>query len=178
MRQHRRGDRKAVESLGYHVDADGLIYETPLSAPRSPLDAPRPISRLGPRKAVLVDLSPAASFIAYNYNTPVGVAAFETEARRILAEVEAELGWMVETWHPHCNHPQRVKARINYTVWSEVFASPDCTGEITFLDEALDAETFCALRSYISTSRKHGILVIDPIQQALAGQPFVHQRVA
>ena len=59
-----------------------------------------------------------ATFVAYNYNTPVDVAAFEAEARRILAEVEAECGWMYETWHPHCDHPQRVKARINYTVWS------------------------------------------------------------
>lgn len=40
------------------------------------------------------------------------------------------------------------------------------------------AETFCALRSYISTSRKHGINVIDAIQQALAGYPFVPERVA
>lgn len=40
------------------------------------------------------------------------------------------------------------------------------------------AETFCALRSYISTSRKHGINVIDAIQQALAGHPFVPERVA
>ena len=31
----------------------------------------KPISRLGARKAVLNDLSPAATFIAYNYNTPV-----------------------------------------------------------------------------------------------------------
>ena len=35
------------------------------------------------------------------------------------------------------------------------------------------AQTFCALRSYISTSRKHEINVIDTIQQALAGHPFV-----
>ncbi|MEJ5198961.1 MAG: hypothetical protein WHX53_08565 [Anaerolineae bacterium] len=32
-----------------------------------------------------MDLSPAATFIAYNYNTPVDVAAFEAEAKRILA---------------------------------------------------------------------------------------------
>ena len=37
-------------------------------------------------------------------NTPVDVAAFEAEAKRILAEVEAECGWMCETWHPHCDH--------------------------------------------------------------------------
>jgi hypothetical protein len=44
------------------------------------------------RKAVLNDLSPAATFIAYKYNTPVDAAAFERETRRILDEVEAELG--------------------------------------------------------------------------------------
>lgn len=102
------GDKRAVESLGYRVDADGVVY-----------DGQTPFSRLGARKAVLVGLSPAATFIAYNYNTPVDVAAFEADAQRILAEVEAECGWMVETWHPHmvrartdCHHPQRVKVRI------------------------------------------------------------------
>src|SRR5690606_38412476 len=44
--------------------------------------------------AILNDLSPAATFIAYNYNTPVDVAAFEREAKRILEEVEDEYGWM------------------------------------------------------------------------------------
>jgi DNA modification methylase len=123
------GDKRAVESLGYRVDADGVVY-----------DGQTPISRLGARKAVLVDLSPAATFIAYNYNTPVDVAAFEAEAKRILAEVEAECGWMYETWHPHCDHPQRVKARINYTIWSDVFVCPNCSGEIVFWNEAVDLE--------------------------------------
>ena len=108
---------------------------------------------MGPRKAVLVDLSPAATFIAYNYNTPVDVAACEAEAKRILAQVEAECGWMVETWHPHrvrartdCDHPQRVKARINCTVWSEVFACP------TLLPVASTERTSCRnLRSVLSS---------------------------
>ncbi|MCL6431044.1 MAG: DNA methylase, partial [Anaerolineae bacterium] len=124
------GDRREVEALGYRVAEDGTIY-----------DGDRPISRLGARKAVLVDLSPAATFIAYNYNTPVDAAAFEREARRILREVEEECGWMYETWHPHCDAPDRVKARIEYVVWSEVFRCPECGGEITFLEQALDPET-------------------------------------
>ena len=48
---------------------------------------------------------------------------------------------MYETWHPHCDDPNRVKARINYTVWSEVFACPNCAKEIVFLDAAFDPET-------------------------------------
>jgi len=35
------------------------------------------------------------------------------------------------------------------------------------------AETFCAIRSYISTARKHGQNVIDAIHNALTGNPFI-----
>ena len=35
------------------------------------------------------------------------------------------------------------------------------------------AETFCAIRSYISTARKHGRNVIDVIHDALTGNPFI-----
>jgi transposase len=35
------------------------------------------------------------------------------------------------------------------------------------------AETFCAIRSYISTVRKHGLNVIDAIHGALTGNPFI-----
>jgi len=35
------------------------------------------------------------------------------------------------------------------------------------------ADTFCAIRSYISTVRKQGGSVIDAMQQALDGQPFM-----
>jgi transposase len=35
------------------------------------------------------------------------------------------------------------------------------------------AETFCAIRSYISTARKHGLNVIDTIHDALTGSPFI-----
>lgn len=35
------------------------------------------------------------------------------------------------------------------------------------------AETFCAIRSYISTVRKHGLNVIDAIYDALTGSPLV-----
>ena len=45
------------------------------------------ILQTGARRAVLNDLSPVATFIAYNYNTPVDVDAFEREAKRILKEV-------------------------------------------------------------------------------------------
>ncbi len=89
----------------------------------------------GTRKAICGDLSPIASFIAYNYNTPVDTVRFEQEARKILAEVEAECGWMYET-----RHTDGSKGRINYTVWSDVFICPNCSHEIVFWEAAVDKE--------------------------------------
>ncbi|OSM08495.1 putative DNA methylase N-4/N-6 domain-containing protein [Magnetofaba australis IT-1] len=90
----------------------------------------------GARRAILNDLSPAATFIAANYNLPFDVNAFAKAGRKLLDEVEQELGWMYET-----RHKDGRRGRIEYTVWSEVFACPDCAGEVVFLEEALDAET-------------------------------------
>lgn len=126
------GDREAVISLGYQVKPDGTILREETDEDGKTIW--KPFSKLGARKAVLNDLSPAATFIAYNYNTPVDVAAFEKEAKRILKEVEAECGWMYETLHMD----GKTKGKINYTVWSDVFVCPDCAGEVIFWDAAVD----------------------------------------
>ncbi|MEG6566521.1 DNA methyltransferase [Thermoanaerobacterium saccharolyticum] len=100
----------------------------------------------GARRAILGDLSPAATFIANNYNTPVDTAEFEKEAKRILDEVEKECGWMYETIHTIDGVPQKyidgsvIKGRINYTVWSDVFVCPNCSDEIVFWDAAVNKE--------------------------------------
>jgi len=91
----------------------------------------------GMRRVILNDLSPAASFIAANYNLPFDVREFEKAGKRILKDVEQEFGWMHETLHTD----GKTKGRIEYTVWSEVFSCPNCAGEVVFLDEALDKET-------------------------------------
>ncbi|MFO1422697.1 MAG: DNA methyltransferase [Candidatus Competibacteraceae bacterium] len=127
------GDRKAMESLGYRVEKDGAVLEP---VQENGQTVWKPFSRLGARRAILNDLSPAATFIAYNYNTPVDVAAFEREAKRILAEVEAECGWMYETRHGN----GKTRGRINYTVWSDVFTCPECAGEVVFWDAAVDKD--------------------------------------
>ncbi|MFQ2477765.1 DNA methyltransferase [Aeromonas caviae] len=91
----------------------------------------------GLRHCVLNDLSPAATFIAANYNLPFDVTAFNKAAKKLLRDVENEIGWMYETLHTD----GKTKGRIEYTVWSEVFACPDCAGEVEFLAEALDEES-------------------------------------
>ncbi len=89
----------------------------------------------GIRHAILGDLSPAATFIAYNYNTPVDVEFFEHEATAILTKVERSCAWMYET-----KHSDGTVGRINYTVWTDVFVCPECGGEIVFWDVAVDAK--------------------------------------
>ena len=126
------GDREVVMSLGYQVKPDGTILQEETDEDGKKVW--RPFSKLGVRRAVLNDLSPAATFIAYNYNTPVDVAAFEREAKRILKEVEKECGWMYETLHTD----GKTKGKINYTVWSDVFICPECTKEVVFWDAAVD----------------------------------------
>jgi inorganic pyrophosphatase len=143
------GDKKTVESLGYTVKRDGTVLD----------EDGQPFSKLGVRRAVLNDLSPAATFIAHNYNTPVDVEEFEREAKRLLDEVEEECGWMYLTLH---EPPEDVLAHavealkqepavwhnepeftpywgvINYVVWSDVFVCPECGDEVVFWDAAMD----------------------------------------
>jgi len=126
------GDKATVESLGYRVEKDGTISQQETDENGKAIW--KPFSKLGSRRAVLNDLSPAATFIAYNYNTPVDVVAFEREAERILKEVEDECGWMYETLHTD----DKTKGKINYTVWSDVFVCPECTREMVFWEAAVD----------------------------------------
>jgi predicted RNA methylase len=94
-------------------------------------------AKIGARRAVLNDLSPAATFIAANYSSPADAKEFEEQAKRILREIEEQFGWMYETTHTH----GKTKGRINYTVWSDVFSCGECGKEVVFTDQALDKES-------------------------------------
>src|SRR5690554_2698854 len=127
------GDRTVVESLGYRVSPDGTILE------QLTIDgelAWKPFSKLGARTALLNELSPAASFIASNYNTEIDGVKFDIKAREILQKVTNECGWMYETRH----FDGKTKGRINFTLWSDVFRCPECADEIIFWDVAADKD--------------------------------------
>jgi len=88
----------------------------------------------GARRAVLNDLSPAATFIGANYNLPFDIISFSKAGKKLLAEVDREIGWMYETVHTD----GKTKGKIEYAVWSEIFSCPECAGRINFLEEAFD----------------------------------------
>ena len=89
----------------------------------------------GARKTILGDLSPLASFIAYNYNSSIDPQEFDSIAKKIVEDVKNELSWMYETTHTD----GRIGS-INYTVWSEVFSCGNCGGELVFWDNAVDED--------------------------------------
>lgn len=125
-------NKTTVESLGYRVDHNGIICQQ--ETRDNGKSFWKPFSKIGKRHAILNDLSPAATFIAHNYNTPIQLNSFEREGKRILKEVEEECAWMYETSHTD----GQIKGRINYTVWSDVFICPECAGEIIYWEAAVD----------------------------------------
>jgi 16S rRNA G966 N2-methylase RsmD len=126
-------DIKEVQELGYRVDSNGVIYD----------ENGNPFSKLGSRVAILNDLSPAATFIACNYNTPVDVTNFECEAKKILEDVENECGWMFET-----KHLDGAIGKINYTLWSDVFTCCECAERIVFWEAAVDKKKGAILDAF------------------------------
>jgi hypothetical protein len=89
----------------------------------------------GHRKTIVGDLSPLASFIAYNYNSSIDPQEFDIIAKKIVDNVKNELSWMYETAHTDGR-----TGSINYTVWSQVFACGNCGQEMVFWENAVDEE--------------------------------------
>lgn len=97
----------------------------------------------GKRKAICGDLSPYASFISYNYNTPADLDVVQKETEKILNEVIAECSWLYET-----KHNDNGIGLINYTVWSDVFNCHNCGHEIVFWDAAMNFESKKVIDDY------------------------------
>jgi hypothetical protein len=54
----------------------------------------------------------------------------------LLEEVERDVGWMYETAHSD----GRRKGKINFTVWSDIYACPECAEEIVFVEQAVNGQ--------------------------------------
>lgn len=152
------GDKNVVESLGYQVNSKNEILRKETDDNGKVIW--RVFSHLGARKAVLNDLSPAAYFIAYNYNSPTNLNTFKKKAERILSKVEDEYGWMFET-----KAPNGAIGKINYTVWSDVFICPECGEEVVFYNEAVNKVAGCIQDSF-SCPHCHTMLTKKSMKRA------------
>ncbi len=119
---------------------------TPDPAFKALIESEMPEVQWGARRAVLNDLSPAATFIAQNYNAEVDLPRAMSEAGKRLEEVQKEYGWMFQTRHIDASgHPimgidgSPLIGMINCTVWSDVYVCPSCSHEFALWDVALDS---------------------------------------
>ncbi|WP_270838225.1 DNA methyltransferase [Mitsuokella multacida] len=93
----------------------------------------------GARKAVLNDLSPAATFIAANYNADIDAFKFVEAANGVLDKVNKEVEWVYTTTPEKADgFLPDTKGIINYTIWSDVFICPSCGEEFVYWDVAVD----------------------------------------
>lgn len=149
------GDQSVVQSLGYRVDSNGDILQEEQEDGKPVW---KKFSELGARRALLSDLSPAATFISHNYNAPQFRDDFDRRAKSAISNLESTFGWMYQTLHqpseaeltaatqeirgnarPDLSKIGRI-GRVNYVVWSDVFNCPECAGEIVFWDSAVDVD--------------------------------------
>lgn len=125
----------------------------------------------GARKAILSDLSPAATFIAAGLNSDFQVDEYAAAAESILHNLRDELGWMYTT-----NVKEVGEVYFEYTVWSEVFSCFSCSNEIVFERVAVDPKTW-KIRDQITCSecgatgsKEHMDLVYITKRDPLTGQ--------
>lgn len=108
----------------------------------------------GVRHAIIGDLSPYATNIAYFYNTPVNKELLSREVARIKQEMENECSWMYKTLEPiekgkgKDKHIEIEEGHISFVVWSDVRVCPSCGKEYVFWNQAFDHEHNCMFDTF------------------------------
>lgn len=129
------GSRQAIQDLGYSVDDSGNIFDNHLL---SLGNDDNPVGQLGARHVILNDLSPVATFLAFNYSNTVDLVEFESESKKIVEKLEEECGWMYETVHTDGKR----KGEIVFTIWSDVYICSVCNSELVYWDVAVNPNDF------------------------------------
>ena len=98
---------------------------------------------------ILNELSPAASFISYNFTSAVEAFRFDAVVHEILTELKALRKWLYETQCRECGKDTETL----YTVWSYKVLCSKCSTEFVLWDHC---------RSYGRTVREHKIVSAFP----------------
>jgi DNA modification methylase/DNA-directed RNA polymerase subunit RPC12/RpoP len=166
-------DVDSIESLRYGIDEKNNIFKLESNNKELEFNA---ISKKGTRKVILNDLSPAASFISYNYNTPVNVEEFQKKATEVFNEVRENYECLFSTIgvdNPEivndlCSELEKVTdikqlkslisrnkqymGQINYVVYSDVFVCHECSSEVVYYNAAVDYEKNTVLKEFTCPS--------------------------
>lgn len=81
---------------------------------------------LSGRRAILNDLSPAATHIAANYTTPCDAGAFTRSVQALLEWAEPQIAPLYAVSCPTCGGP----ATTEYVVWSDIRGCPRCKAPV------------------------------------------------
>lgn len=154
------GNKNEIESLGLGIEDDGAIYS--YKKDENNKVEKELVSKVGRRRAVLNDLSTVASFISYNYNTPLSKHDYLSVINQVSHDVKEQYELLYSTI---ATDDLEVKERlvaeinklqskqellqvmeankehmgyINYVVWSDVFICPECSSEINYYENAVD----------------------------------------
>ena len=138
-------DENEINELGYIIK-DGFIFD----------DKGTYISKIGKRNAILQDLSPAATFIAYNYNKKAYPIATKEYLEKKLTLLKERDGWMyvtpftesfdkeysteikdIRTKEDLLNFIQIYSSElttVEYYIWSESYSCNSCGNEMVYWD--------------------------------------------
>ncbi len=91
----------------------------------------------GKRHAILIDLSPFATFLSRNFNSCLNVKNFEFLANRLIAKSEEKNAWIYETDDP----AGASNGSFEYGLWSDVMLC-ECGEEVVFWSPSNLNESF------------------------------------
>lgn len=131
---HTKVPPKAIEEYIKHYTTDGDIIFDGFCGTGMTGNAASKLNR----KSILSDISPIASFIAYNLNNNIDFTAFINKINEIINETVEECSWLYQTQHHYPTDDNEGSGKINYVVWSDIFQCPYCGNEYIYWDLAVN----------------------------------------
>ncbi len=124
--------RAIARYIEHYCPEGGLVFDGFCGAGMTGVAA-----RLTGRRAMLVDLSPAATAIAAAYCLPADAIEARSASRALVETLQEECGWLYEVRRPYSLLP----VSTDYVIWSEVYRCPRCGAEAPFSATGFDFPT-------------------------------------
>ena len=125
----------AIRAYVRHFTDPGDLVLDPFSGSGSTALA----ALLEQRKSIAIDASPAATFIARYYVTPIDPNDFAERFDVMVDRVRDELSWLYSTTCHRCGGP----ASLHYVVYSNTYPCPVCGAIVSLFEAAHGKQSTC-----------------------------------
>ncbi|HBG75210.1 MAG: hypothetical protein A2X25_12835 [Chloroflexi bacterium GWB2_49_20] len=115
--------------LNHFCPADGVVFDGFCGSGMVGLTA-----RLAGRKAVLVDLSPAATSIGAAHCRPIDTVELKAASQLLVNRLRKECGSLYEV----VDEKTLLHAEVDYVIWSEQYRCSNCLSEFLFAEAGYD----------------------------------------